>query len=96
MGSEEYSLLKDSTIEIEAKDETFSLCFWLYFTTSSAFPSTIIQQVFPIDELVRISLQVVTNKPPTHFVDDIFSKFIPPVDNNNKPEDSGSNKNIKY
>ncbi|XP_047150279.1 SH2 domain-containing protein A-like [Vigna umbellata] len=46
VGSEEYSLLKDLRLEIEAKDGTFSLCFWLYFTTSSAFPSTIIQQVY--------------------------------------------------
>ncbi|XP_017406151.1 SH2 domain-containing protein A isoform X2 [Vigna angularis] len=46
VGSEEYSLLKDLRLEIEAKDGTFSLCFWLYFTTSSAFPFTIIQQVY--------------------------------------------------
>ncbi|XP_027911313.1 SH2 domain-containing protein A-like isoform X2 [Vigna unguiculata] len=46
VGSQEYSLLKDLRLQIEPKDGTFSLCFWLYFTTSSTFPSTIIQQVY--------------------------------------------------
>ena len=45
VGSEGYSLLKDLRLEIEAKDATFSLCFWLYFTSFSTFPVTIIQQV---------------------------------------------------
>jgi hypothetical protein len=44
----EYSLLKDFRVEIEGDEETFtfSLCFWVYFITSTAFPATIIQQVF--------------------------------------------------
>ncbi|KAL9298115.1 hypothetical protein ACSQ67_024011 [Phaseolus vulgaris] len=46
VGSEGYSLLKDLRLEIEAKDATFSLCFWLYFTSFSTFPVTIIQQVY--------------------------------------------------
>jgi hypothetical protein len=43
----EYSLLKDFRVEIEGDEETFtfSLCFWVYFITSTAFPATIIQQV---------------------------------------------------
>ncbi|MED6150338.1 hypothetical protein PIB30_071369 [Stylosanthes scabra] len=40
-----YSLLKDLRAEIEVKDGTFSLCFWVYLTNSTTFPATIIQQV---------------------------------------------------
>ncbi|XP_020205835.1 SH2 domain-containing protein A isoform X1 [Cajanus cajan] len=46
VGSEGYSLLKDLRLDIEVKDATFSLCFWLYFTDSATFPVTIIQQVY--------------------------------------------------
>ncbi|KAK7342850.1 hypothetical protein VNO80_25806 [Phaseolus coccineus] len=46
VGSEGYSLLKDLRLEIEAKEGTFSLCCWLYFTSFSTFPVTIIQQVY--------------------------------------------------
>ncbi|KAM1001338.1 hypothetical protein ACFX15_007548 [Malus domestica] len=40
---EEYSLLKDFRAEIEPKDGAFSLCFWLYLTSSAASPATLIQ-----------------------------------------------------
>ncbi|MED6156268.1 hypothetical protein PIB30_013074 [Stylosanthes scabra] len=45
MGNARYSLLKDLRAEIEVKDGTFSLCFWVYLTNSTMFPATIIQQV---------------------------------------------------
>ncbi|KAJ7981916.1 SH2 domain protein A [Quillaja saponaria] len=45
MRSEEYSLLKDLRLEFEGKDGTFSLCFWVYLMSSTAFPATIIHQV---------------------------------------------------
>ncbi|KAI4333438.1 hypothetical protein L6164_018254 [Bauhinia variegata] len=44
-GSEEYLLLKDLRLEIEAQEGTFSLCFWVYIMNSTSFPATIIQQV---------------------------------------------------
>lgn len=40
-----YSLLKDLRVEIEGKEETFSLCFWLYLLNSTTLPVTIIQKV---------------------------------------------------
>ncbi|KAL2581390.1 hypothetical protein AAZX31_15G200400 [Glycine max] len=46
VGSEGYSPLKELRLEIEVKEGTFSLCFWLYLTSSTTFPVTIIQQVF--------------------------------------------------
>ncbi|KAJ7948824.1 SH2 domain protein A [Quillaja saponaria] len=45
MRSEEYSLLKDLRLEFEGKEGTFSLCFWVYLMSSTAFPATIIHQV---------------------------------------------------
>ncbi|MED6156266.1 hypothetical protein PIB30_013072 [Stylosanthes scabra] len=45
MGNTRYSLLKDLRAEIEVKDGTFSLCFWVYLTNSTTFPATIIQQL---------------------------------------------------
>ncbi|XP_027354900.1 SH2 domain-containing protein A-like isoform X2 [Abrus precatorius] len=41
-----YSLLKDLRLEIEVKDGTFSLYFWVYLMSSATFPATIIQQVY--------------------------------------------------
>ncbi|KAL2328274.1 hypothetical protein Fmac_021701 [Flemingia macrophylla] len=46
VGGQHYSLLKDLRLDIEVKDGTFSLCFWLYLTTSTTFPVTVIQQVY--------------------------------------------------
>ncbi|XP_057447646.1 SH2 domain-containing protein B-like isoform X3 [Lotus japonicus] len=46
MGSEGYSPLKDLRLEIEVKERTFSLCFWVYLMNSTTFPATIIQQVY--------------------------------------------------
>ncbi|KAG6688965.1 hypothetical protein I3842_11G152900 [Carya illinoinensis] len=43
--SVEYSLLKDLRVEIEGEEGAFSLCFWVYIMSSSAFPATIIQQL---------------------------------------------------
>ncbi|XP_025693346.1 SH2 domain-containing protein A isoform X1 [Arachis hypogaea] len=45
IGNAGYSLLKDLRAEIEVKDGTFSLCFWVYLANSTTFPATIIQQV---------------------------------------------------
>lgn len=45
MGSEGYSTLKDLRVEIDGKEGTFSLCFWVYLMRSTTFPATIIQQV---------------------------------------------------
>ena len=45
MGNEEYSLLKDLRLEIEEKEGTFSLCFWVYLMNSTTFPVTILRQV---------------------------------------------------
>ncbi|XP_016173498.1 ubiquitin receptor RAD23d [Arachis ipaensis] len=44
IGNAGYSLLKDLRAEIEVKDGTFSLCFWVYLANSTTFPATIIQQ----------------------------------------------------
>ncbi|KOM55263.1 hypothetical protein LR48_Vigan10g115500 [Vigna angularis] len=58
----------------------------------------ILQDVFssdigcPTDDLVRLTVPIVMNYPPTRSVDHILSKLIPPV-HNDKPEGSGSNKN---
>lgn len=46
VGSEGYSPLKDLRLEIEVKEGTFSLCFWVYLKSSTTFPVTIIQQVY--------------------------------------------------
>ena len=46
MGSGGYPQLKDLRVEIEVKEGTFSACFWVYLMSSTAFPATIIQQVF--------------------------------------------------
>ncbi|KAG2396152.1 uncharacterized protein HKW66_Vig0064720 [Vigna angularis] len=40
----------------------------------------------PTDDLVRLSIPIDTNKPPTRSVDDILSKLIPPL---HKPEGTG-------
>ncbi|KAL1319788.1 uncharacterized protein LOC107638334 isoform X1 [Arachis ipaensis] len=45
IGNAGYSLLNDLRAEIEVKDGTFSLCFWVYLANSTTFPATIIQQV---------------------------------------------------
>ncbi|QHO16338.1 uncharacterized protein DS421_10g302670 [Arachis hypogaea] len=45
IGNARYSLLKDLRAEIEVKDGTFSLCFWVYLANSTTIPATIIQQV---------------------------------------------------
>ncbi|KOM43731.1 hypothetical protein LR48_Vigan05g133600 [Vigna angularis] len=58
----------------------------------------ILQDVFPsdigcpTDDLVRLTVPIVMNNPPTRSVDHILSKLIPPV-HNDKPERSGSNNN---
>ncbi|KAF1885207.1 hypothetical protein Lal_00029096, partial [Lupinus albus] len=44
MGIDGYSLLNDLKLEIEAKEGTFSLCFWVYLMSSTTFPATVIQQ----------------------------------------------------
>ncbi|KAL5538299.1 hypothetical protein UlMin_045900 [Ulmus minor] len=49
MEVKDYSLLKDFRVEIEGKEGTFSLCFWLYLVNSTTFPTTIIEQVHPND-----------------------------------------------
>ncbi|KAG2391598.1 hypothetical protein LR48_Vigan10g276900 [Vigna angularis] len=60
----------------------------------------ILQDVFgsdigwPTDDLVRLSIPIVNNKPPTRSVDDILTKLISPL-HSDKPEGSGSNKNNK-
>ncbi|KAE9592859.1 putative transcription factor STAT family [Lupinus albus] len=46
MGIDGYSLLNDLKLEIEAKEGTFSLCFWVYLMSSTTFPATVIQQVY--------------------------------------------------
>ncbi|XP_017423614.2 uncharacterized protein LOC108332823 [Vigna angularis] len=46
----------------------------------------------PTDDLVRLTVPIVMNNPPTRSVDHILSKLIPPV-HNDKPERSGSNNN---
>ncbi|KOM43575.1 hypothetical protein LR48_Vigan05g118000 [Vigna angularis] len=48
----------------------------------------------PTDDLVRLSIPIVTNKPPTRSIDDILTKLIPPL-HNDKTEGSRSNKNNK-
>ncbi|KAK4285820.1 hypothetical protein QN277_002466 [Acacia crassicarpa] len=45
MGSGDYPLLKDFRLEIEGKEGTFSVCFWVYLMSSTTFPATILQQV---------------------------------------------------
>ncbi|XP_052723397.1 uncharacterized protein LOC128193597 [Vigna angularis] len=40
----------------------------------------------PTDDLVRLSIPIDTNKPPTRSVDDILSKLIPPL---HKPQGTG-------
>lgn len=40
---EYYSLLKDFRAEIEVQEGAFSLCFWLYLMSSTAFPARLIQ-----------------------------------------------------
>ncbi|XP_061345036.1 SH2 domain-containing protein A-like [Gastrolobium bilobum] len=46
MGGGGYTLLKDLRFEIEGKEGTFSLCFWVYLMNSTTFPAIIIQQVY--------------------------------------------------
>ncbi|XP_014524449.1 uncharacterized protein C17orf53 homolog [Vigna radiata var. radiata] len=46
----------------------------------------------PTDELVRLSIPIVTKKLPSRSVDDILSMLTPPVDND-KPEGSRANNN---
>ncbi|GLU17757.1 hypothetical protein SLE2022_341130 [Rubroshorea leprosula] len=44
--TEDYSLLKDFKVEIEAKGGScFCVCFWIYLLDSTAFPTTLIRQV---------------------------------------------------
>ncbi|KOM35503.1 hypothetical protein LR48_Vigan02g165300 [Vigna angularis] len=57
--------------------------------TIRVFPSDI---GCPTDDLVRLTVPIVMNNPPTRSVDHILSKLIPPV-HNDKPEGSGSKKN---
>ncbi|XP_015877895.3 SH2 domain-containing protein B [Ziziphus jujuba] len=47
--NEDYSLLEDLRLEIEIdeKEGSFSLCFWLYLPNSTTFPATIIHQENP-------------------------------------------------
>ncbi|PQQ18720.1 uncharacterized protein Pyn_30077 [Prunus yedoensis var. nudiflora] len=40
---EDYSPLKDFRAEIEVQEGAFSLCFWLYLMSSTAFPARLIQ-----------------------------------------------------
>lgn len=43
----DYVLLKDFSLEIEAEERTgFTLCFWVYLFNSTAFPATILKQVY--------------------------------------------------
>ncbi|GMH24243.1 hypothetical protein Nepgr_026086 [Nepenthes gracilis] len=40
-----YSLLKDLKLEIERKNPTFSLCFWVYLLNSTPFSCTVLRQM---------------------------------------------------
>ncbi|KAL6999690.1 hypothetical protein U1Q18_000845 [Sarracenia purpurea var. burkii] len=40
-----YSCLKDLRLEINGESGTFSLCFWLFLSNSTPFPSTILRQM---------------------------------------------------
>ncbi|GFZ05050.1 SH2 domain protein A [Actinidia rufa] len=43
----DYSSLKDLRLEINSEDRTFSLCFWIFLSDSTPFPSTILRQMHP-------------------------------------------------
>ncbi|XP_012575055.1 SH2 domain-containing protein A-like isoform X2 [Cicer arietinum] len=45
MGREGYRTLKDLRLEIEGKEGTFSICFWVYLMNSTTFPAIILHQV---------------------------------------------------
>ncbi|GKV34444.1 hypothetical protein SLEP1_g42817 [Rubroshorea leprosula] len=45
LNTDDYSLLKDFKVEIEAEEGRFCLCFWVYLLDSTAFPTTLITQV---------------------------------------------------
>ncbi|XP_020976008.1 uncharacterized protein LOC107638334 isoform X3 [Arachis ipaensis] len=63
IGNAGYSLLNDLRAEIEVKDGTFSLCFWVYLANSTTFPATIIQQVCPNHMKLQINGEIVGEKP---------------------------------
>ncbi|KAG9453002.1 hypothetical protein H6P81_005906 [Aristolochia fimbriata] len=49
-GGEDYLLLKDFRVDIHPEEPAFSLCFWIYLTSSTRPPVTIIRQLCSGDE----------------------------------------------
>lgn len=45
MVTDDYCSLKDYRVEFEAKEGSFTLCFWVYLSEPLAFPAVILRQV---------------------------------------------------
>ncbi|KAG2371962.1 uncharacterized protein HKW66_Vig0240830 [Vigna angularis] len=50
----------------------------------------------PTDDLVRLSIPIVTNKPPTRSIDDILTKLIPPLHNDKTEEETGAIEEVRH
>ncbi|KAK6946584.1 hypothetical protein RJ641_000057 [Dillenia turbinata] len=58
---QDYKLLKDLKWDIEVKDESFTLCFWIYLFNSISLPATLINQTY-IDGMDMIPFLVLNEK----------------------------------